>query len=106
MYPRLETFLRESFGYQPGTIHVRPFHDSVSGDAIKAGPGLLDRFILNPKGDYPHFWPEQMVKARRQANAKRVLEWVERRDRYILRSPPRDYPIEIGDGRCTGGHLA
>jgi hypothetical protein len=46
-----------------------------------------------------------MVKARRQANAERVLEWVERRDRYILRAPPRDHPIDIGDGHCTGGHL-
>jgi hypothetical protein len=105
MYPRLETFLREHFGYQAGTIHARPFHDPVSGAAIKAGPGWLDQFLLNPKGEYPKFWPRQMVKARRQANAERVLEWVERRDRYILRSQAQDYPIDIGDGHCTGGHL-
>jgi hypothetical protein len=105
LYPRLENFLRERFGYQAGTIHVRPFSDPVSGAAIKAGPGLLDRFILNPKGEYPEFWPRQMVKERRQVEAKQVLEWVEKRDRYILRVPPRDHPIDIGDGHCIGDHL-
>jgi hypothetical protein len=104
-YPRLETFLRKRFGYQAGTIHVRPFNDPVSGAAIKAGPGWLDQFILNPKEDYPTFWPRQMVKARRQANAKRVMEWVEKRYRYVLHARGSDYPIDIGDGHCTGGSL-
>ncbi len=105
MHPRLETFLRERFGYQAGTIHVRPFQDPVSGAAIKAGPGWLDQFIQNPRGEYPKSWPRQMVKERRQAEAKRVLEWVEKRDRYILRPRGGDYPIDIGDGHCTGDYF-
>src|SRR5262249_25078646 len=104
-YPRLEEFLRERFGYQAGTIHVRPFNDPESRSAIMAGPGWLEQFILNPKGDYPKFWPKQMVKTRRQVKAKEVLEWVEKRDGYVLRAEGREHPIDLGDGRCTGGHL-
>jgi hypothetical protein len=53
------------------------------------------------KGDYPKFWPRSMQKERRRVEAKRVLEWVEKRDRYVLRQG-RDHAIDFRDGRCTG----
>jgi hypothetical protein len=101
-YPALEALLRSRFGYRAGTIHVRPFNDPVSGAAIKAGPGSLEQFIRSPKGD----WPKWMQKQRRQAEAKRVLEWIQKGDRYVLRARGPEYPIDIGDGRCAGGSLS
>jgi hypothetical protein len=95
-YPRLETFLRKRFGYRAGTIHVRCFEDPVSRAALKAGPSWLERFILGPE------WNRE---ERRQHEAKRVLEWIEKRDRYVLHARGPDYPIDIGDGHCAGVSL-
>jgi hypothetical protein len=46
-----------------------------------------------------------MQKERRPAEAKRVREGVEQRDRYALRARVPEYPIARDDGRCTGGPL-
>lgn len=92
-FPELQTFLSERFGYVPGTIHIRSFEDREAQVMTKAGPWWFDRFLENP---------EWTFKENRQREARRVLEWIEKRDTWVLHVAGCDFSIATHDGRCTG----
>ena len=90
--PRLESFLRERFGYRDGTIHVRCFQDRRSGVAVKPLPYWLEEFVLDP---------ERTPVQHRQELAGSVQEWLEARDTYALEIWGNTFFIDIQDGHCT-----
>ena len=91
-HQRVVSFLRNTFGFTEGTIHVRCFDDQKSGFAVKLLPHWFESFIL---------FPEQTLEKHRKGFADDLQEWIKKRDTYVLEWQGNTFFIDSKDGHCT-----
>jgi len=91
-HQRVVSFLRNTFAFTEGTIHVRCFDDQKSGFAVKLLPHWFESFIL---------FPEQTLEKHRKGFADDLQEWIKKRDTYVLEWQGNTFFIDSKDGHCT-----